>query len=318
MQVLFATDGSTGARLAGELIEGIRWPAGSTIHVARVVDSTPDIVMGSWPAVVLEATPEEPPGVVDEARHALAAAVARLRGLGFASDAELLQGSPGVALCSWLERHRPDLAIVGSRGMGRLDRMLLGSVSSELVDRSPVPVLVARTRALRRVLVAVDGSVTADDAVATLATWPLLGASEVRTLSVTPPPPMASPSDPYGTSVELLWALERDAGAAARIEHEAVAAQAAATLRDAGVDADPYVRSGPAAPTILTFAAEWAADLIVVGSHGRTGISRLLLGSVAHTVLRRADCSVLVIRGQTRTVLRRSARDRSGMLSGVV
>jgi hypothetical protein len=54
--------------------------------------------------------------------------------------------------------------------------------------------------------------------------------------------------------------------------------------------------SGSPAPTIVAFAKEWDADLVIMGSHGRTGVARLLLGSVARNVLHHASCSVLVVR----------------------
>ena len=59
-----------------------------------------------------------------------------------------------------------------------------------------------------------------------------------------------------------------------------------------------FIRVGKPAHEILAVAREWPADVIVVGSHGRHGISRVLLGSVAEAVMRHADCPVLVIRGK--------------------
>jgi nucleotide-binding universal stress UspA family protein len=57
-----------------------------------------------------------------------------------------------------------------------------------------------------------------------------------------------------------------------------------------------FVESGPAATTIARAAKDWPADLIVIGSHGRRGIRRALLGSVAEGVMRNAPCPVLVVR----------------------
>jgi nucleotide-binding universal stress UspA family protein len=59
-----------------------------------------------------------------------------------------------------------------------------------------------------------------------------------------------------------------------------------------------FVTVGKPATEIVKTAAEWSADLIVIGSHGRGGVSRALLGSVAEAVMRHAPCAVLVIRGQ--------------------
>lgn len=56
------------------------------------------------------------------------------------------------------------------------------------------------------------------------------------------------------------------------------------------------VATGPAAPTIVSCARDWSADLIIVGSHGRKGMSKLLLGSVAEDVMKLAPCSVQIVR----------------------
>lgn len=64
----------------------------------------------------------------------------------------------------------------------------------------------------------------------------------------------------------------------------------------AGVEAECLVKDGPAAASILDAAKELPAELIVVGTHGRSGLTRLALGSVAEAVLGGATCSALVVR----------------------
>jgi universal stress protein E len=63
-----------------------------------------------------------------------------------------------------------------------------------------------------------------------------------------------------------------------------------------GINGDALAKSGPAAQTIVDFAASASAELVVVGTHGRTGLARLTLGSTAESVVRSAPCSVLVVR----------------------
>jgi len=67
-------------------------------------------------------------------------------------------------------------------------------------------------------------------------------------------------------------------------------------LQSAGFRAQPRVLVAETRGGILDAAAEWHADLIVIGSHGRRGLSRFLLGTVAESVVRSASCSVLVVR----------------------
>ena len=67
-------------------------------------------------------------------------------------------------------------------------------------------------------------------------------------------------------------------------------------LRRFGAEGEPLVLEGGAVAAVVSAVEEQRADLLVIGTHGRAGISRLLLGSVAESLVRLADCSVLVVR----------------------
>jgi nucleotide-binding universal stress UspA family protein len=73
-------------------------------------------------------------------------------------------------------------------------------------------------------------------------------------------------------------------------------AAASAKIRESGFQADSAVYEGDARAEIIDMAAQWHADLIVVGSHGRKGLDRFLLGSVSEYVARHAPCSVEIVR----------------------
>jgi nucleotide-binding universal stress UspA family protein len=75
--------------------------------------------------------------------------------------------------------------------------------------------------------------------------------------------------------------------------------RAATRLQDAQFQATAFVVEGEAKHAILEMAAEWPADTIVIGSHGRTGLDRVLLGSVSAGVMRQATCSVQIVREPT-------------------
>jgi|SRR5579864_2360009 len=77
---------------------------------------------------------------------------------------------------------------------------------------------------------------------------------------------------------------------------EALTAEAAKSLEFAGFAVTSSVVEGDAKHEILEFAGQWKPELIVLGSHGRTGFRRFLLGSVSEAVARHADCSVLIVR----------------------
>lgn len=99
--------------------------------------------------------------------------------------------------------------------------------------------------------------------------------------------------DPYlGTGMAAYETLAGSLSQAA----QGIADGVVAKLRAAGFTADALVQLGDARIEILRVAEEWNADLIILGSHGRTGVSRWLLGSVAEHVVRHASCSVEVAR----------------------
>jgi nucleotide-binding universal stress UspA family protein len=80
------------------------------------------------------------------------------------------------------------------------------------------------------------------------------------------------------------------------IQVRALVDKYAQQLRAEGYKVDSAIESGDIRETIIDSAARWRADLIILGSHGHKGMQRLLLGSVTESVVRHADCSVLVVR----------------------
>ena len=83
-----------------------------------------------------------------------------------------------------------------------------------------------------------------------------------------------------------------------REDAEALAARAAERLQVAGFQTSTTVRAGDARHGIVDCAAEWHADLIVLGSHGQRGMDRFLLGRVSDSVVRHAPCSVEIVRAK--------------------
>jgi nucleotide-binding universal stress UspA family protein len=83
----------------------------------------------------------------------------------------------------------------------------------------------------------------------------------------------------------------------------------AAELRGRGIDADWEVRHGSPATTILAVAKSWGADLIAMSTHGRSGLGRLLFGSVAEHVLRHADVPVFLMRQTEAQLAARAAKE---------
>jgi len=151
----------------------------------------------------------------------------------------------------------------------------------------------------QRILVATDGTPACARAFETAVELARgLGASLV-TLSVAPGPTEAAvggASDPLGGAEEAIAALERHDPVAARAAASAQAQAAAAQATAVGVDATWRVWEGSPGDAIIAAATAERADLIVVGSHCRGAVGRLIAGSVSEHVVRHAQIPVMVVR----------------------
>lgn len=215
----------------------------------------------------------------------------------------MLRGRPATAIAAEDEEWQADVLVVGSRGHGPFQTLVLGSVSAELVHHAPCPVLIARRPAVERVVLAHDGSPFAASAEQLLLDCSPFTDAAVEVVTVTPvhrqwASTLTQPrSGPSLESSELIarQTLER---------HQEIASSAVLQLQR-GRAARPAGLQGHPAAAIVDHARETDADLIVVGTHGRTGISRLMVGSVARAIVTHATASVLVVRP-------RVPEDRSG------
>ncbi len=290
MRVLVPIDGSPGSEVAVELVAGLEWPAGTTIRFVSAIVDVQDYgydLAGMLPV----ATDEQP--FLDELEQALVQAKSRMP-QNVTAESVLLHGRAADVVIADAERFNPDLMVVGSRGFGPIRSMLLGSVSAELVDRAPCPVLVARRPTVERLLLAYDGSAESKQALELVGRWPSLSGHDTRVLSVAQAPVLwRSGIAPgmYRVVIEDYEASLRQL----RSEHRELADEAAAALASSGVTAEALVATGDPAQEIIALTGRNEADLVVIGSRGRTGLSRLVLGSVARNVLTHADASVLVV-----------------------
>jgi nucleotide-binding universal stress UspA family protein len=297
MRVIVACDGSAAATDALALVEAIAWPNDSVLRVISVIEPTSSMAGRLYGGAAL--APEVDEAITAYTHDALRGAVERLRSSGRAVEGEVLRGRVASAIIDDARDFDADLVVVGSRGHGTIASLLLGSVSSEVVDHAPCPVLVARATDLTRVVFATDGSPSAQRAELILSDWPVFTGLPIRVVSV------ADIARPWTTGIAPpLYAQVLDAYAAelrdAKIEHEGMAAATATRLRDGGRVADAEVRAGDAAEEIIAVVEQQRADLAVLGSRGRTGLTRLLLGSVARNVLSGSTASVLIVRDGTK------------------
>jgi nucleotide-binding universal stress UspA family protein len=294
MKILFATDGSDGARKAGRLLATLSLPVATRVSALSAAPEP------AW----LTPSPLGPRGTVypwlvdlfrEEERAARCAAeetVAPLRERDVEVIIYVRRQRPAEAILQQAEADRSDLIVVGSRGKGTMERLLIGSVSERVARYAPCSVLVARDEAIHRVLVAVDGSESSEHALDAILRLPLSPHVEVRVEHIVPADtPGRIGSTPGGDLEMAIEEYDRNCHA----DHgQDVIRQAVERLGAAGRAAISDVRRGSPAEELIAAAREWRADLLVVGSENRSVLGRLFLGSVSSRVLSHAPCSVLV------------------------
>ena len=167
MRVVLATDGSAQARVAEELVWRLDWPVGTTIRVVAVQPPGFDVYGLPWTAASPEVIQYADDSLHQSIAGQLESVVARIRRPGLEVESLFLTGRPASRIVEEARAWAADLVVVGHRGRGTIGTMLLGSVSAEVVDHAPCPVLVAREGIVRSILLATDGSRSARHASAT-------------------------------------------------------------------------------------------------------------------------------------------------------
>ncbi|MBI4842940.1 MAG: universal stress protein [Nitrospirae bacterium] len=177
-----------------------------------------------------------------------------------------------------------DLIVMGRRGMSRLERALLGNITARVIGYSNRDVLVVprnTTVGWQKILVATDGSKFSKAAAAKAIDFAKSYGGELIVISV-----VDVPTEFYGEAPQVVEDMIKKAkGYTEDVRKEAVSAD---------VKAETFVREAEAYRAITEIAKEHQVDTIVMGSHGRTGLKRLLMGSVTERVIGLSHCPVMI------------------------
>ncbi|WP_336034726.1 universal stress protein [Halobacterium yunchengense] len=280
--MLFPTDGSDGADAALDFVLDVAAAHGSTVHVVSVADTSRSAVEQQSDVVgVLE----------DNARRVVKAAARRARDRGVAVETAVERGDPHRVVCDYAVSAGVDVVVMPTRGRRGLERFLLGSTTERVVRRSDVPVLTVQPDdgadyPFETVLVATDGSGCAD---AAAERGVAVADAEDAALHLVSVVDMASLGADMRSDVAVSSLEERA---------EAVLDECAADASDAGVEpaATEVVFGTSIHRAILQYVEDNDVDLLVVGTHGRTGFDRYVLGSVAEYLVRTSPVPVLTVR----------------------
>lgn len=278
-KILVATDFSEPAERALRSAESLARQVGGKLCLIHVVQLPPATYLG-----LLGRERELEETWIEAAREELRGVARAASDRGTEVEEFLHVGRPWVEIVDVAQREEVDAICLGNSGHSAIERLLLGSTAENVVRRSPAPVLVVRDHALEkveRVLVPWHFDEGAKMAVRfALDRFP--ATTELAALHVVAPLP---PADPVvGPLIPDLAAIRE---------------QMRSALDEAGgerIGEEVRLMKDPAA-AILEAARVKNVDLVLLATHGRRGLARALLGSVAEKVVRHADRPVLVLPG---------------------
>lgn len=225
-------------------------------------------------------SPQGPPPRIDQLCQAL-------RTLGIHAWMELREGKPAEQILAWAREKGVDLIAMTTHGHSGMRRVMLGSVAEDILRHTEVPVLITRpatpAHAWKRIVVALDGSPQAENVLRDAVELARISGAALELVQVALPVVSAAGLGEFPTLMPSEDPRPYLRRMAARVEA-------------VGVQARPVALEGRAAPEILRHLEQEGAALVCLTTHGRTGLSRLLLGSIAEEVLRHAPCPVWIRR----------------------
>jgi nucleotide-binding universal stress UspA family protein len=236
---------------------------------------------------------------LDEAKSYLRVIAAGLDASPAHIVTEAMSGSPAEVIVRYTAEREVDLIMMCSHGRTGSSRWVYGSVAEKVMHHAPCATAIIRAHVStemfqnRKILVPLDGSELAERALAPALSLAHCVGSDVLLLRVAPVhEPIPEYVLPLGDTTSTLAALnERDFA-----EAEAYLQRVYSEHENQRLFFEVVKTSTDAADSIISYAQSNNVDLIVISSHGRSGIGRWLHGSVAEKVLRGANCTTLIIR----------------------
>ncbi|MDF9748131.1 universal stress protein [Natrinema salsiterrestre] len=294
--ILIPTDGSDNVEPAIQYGLELARRYDATVHALHVVDSSP--IERKLELTTLETDLETLPDMWYDAGDAATQQIeTRAAEHGLDAVTEVRRGIPAREIRSYITDIGIDLVCMGTRGHTGLDRVLLGSVTTRIVRTVDIPVLSVKAKpalsesetqgGFEHILVPTDGSKPAREAVAHALDLAWTYDATLHVLYVVDRGAYAS--RPGWTWDELQQVLEQNGETIV----EDVQSRAAAD----GVSVAAEITHGVPHQAIEEYCNQNGIDLVVMGTHGRSGLSRRLIGSVTERVLRNSDEPVLTIRG---------------------
>lgn len=300
-QILVPLDGSSlaeqGLSCAVTLARGL--PA--ELVLLRAIWIPPDVLERVYePTVTADALVTQ---LKAEANDYLAALVGQLREAGMNARHVVQRGPAAETIVDYARQSNIDQIVMATHGYSGIKRWTHGSVAERVLQTASVPLLLVRAREeslargwqqamdCRRILVPLDGSSMAEQILPTVT--PIAHALGTKLVLFQVPIVYVSgwmTGEWYLPTQGLLDTAEE--------EVQAYLSMVAGRLEEQGLDVTTAMSMGPVATCIIEYAEANRIDLIAMCTHGRTGLARWALGSVADRVLRAGDTPILLVRAQ--------------------
>lgn len=288
--ILIPTDGSEGAEAAARHGVTLATAFGSQVHLLSVVDER------SYSSALAELEPsirEQRDAFEREATDAVHALEEIVTENSVTCHTAVEHGSPYETILSYADEHDVDLISMGTHGRTGLDRWLLGSVTERVVRTSDVPVLTARLgpadhAGYDRILIPTDGSEAATAALEHGLAIAEQYDATIHALSVIDIGSLAVGYDGGAGLPTVIEAFEEGC--------EQAVGDVAARCEARDIDVVTDVVQGSPYRTIRDYVDDRDIDFVTMGTHGRTGLDRYLIGSVAERTVRTSDVPVLTVR----------------------
>ncbi|QLH82099.1 universal stress protein [Halosimplex pelagicum] len=291
--ILIPTGGSDHAIRAAEHGHYLARRFDATVHVINVVD-----VQAAAGAFSAGGVGEEFIGRLETEGENTIEAVEAAIGETDSLQTTTVRGKPGEAILEYADGHDADLLAMGTHGRTGINRYIAGSVTERVVRLADCPVLTVRATDRSRVtedydeiLIPTDGSEPAAAAVEHGLAIAAQTGARVHAVNIVDIGDIAA-SPEYTPPTAVIEQLESEGEAAT----ERIATQA----QDRDLDAVTAVREGLPARDILEYADDADIDLIAMGTAGRTGLNRYLLGSTAERIVRHAEMPVVAVNARDR------------------
>jgi len=294
-KVLIPLDGSAFAERVLAHVERLISSQDCELILLRVVVPSEHIVS---PETVATLGTVDLSGLLEHAERYLAQIRGEMREMGIRARTKVAQGDVASAVCDTADAQQVDLIAMTTHGRSGLGRWAYGSVADRVIRTANQPVFLIRPTTeippdggVRRILVPLDGSPLAERALAPATALAQDWGAEVLLLQAINPL-----TDLEFAMIYASWESPDTVYAHRQTAAERYLAEVQQNLRVAGVSSSTLVDEGHAADLILDTAEAEDVDAIVMSTHGRSGLSRWVYGSVADKVLREATCPLLLIR----------------------